>query len=267
MQLCIFSNDIINSSTSPLSYPGGKKHLWPYFREHLPSGTKELISPFVGGGAIELKCTANGIQVHASDKFEPLVNFWNHLIKDANLLVTKTLSIYPLTDEQRLFYHRTGLRHDLSIYSDLDRAAIFWCLNKQTFSGYTLSRGGRGSGVKSGKYFEQYRAWKNNNFTVSCSDCFDIIEQNNNIFMYLDPPYIEKEHFYGAANDDHFFDHERLASLLKEVKAPWVLSYGDHELIHEWYGNYEIQKPHWEYTLKNKGDAPECKELLILNTR
>ena len=272
MQLCIFSNQTVNSNTTPLSYPGGKKHLWPYFQGHLPSGVKEIVSPFVGGGAIELKCSVNGIKVHASDKFEQLVNFWSVLLKDADSLVTKTVSIYPLTDEQRLFHHRSKLEkesknEDGEPYTNLERAAIFWCLNKQTFSGYTLARGGRGSGLKSTKYFEQFRLWSNSNFTVACSDCFSIIERNNNTFMYLDPPYVEKEHFYGASGDDYSFDHERLASLLKEIKVPWILSYGDHELIHELYGNYEILKPQWQYTLKNKGDAPECKELLILNTR
>ena len=270
MQLSMFSK--ISSTRSPLAYPGGKKRLWPHFQTYLPSNVKEIISPFVGGGAIELKCTQQNIRVYASDKIEPLINFWDMLVKDANLLVTKTLEVYPLTDEERLFHHRSKLRKDGKNrngkpYTNLERAAIFWCMNKQSFSDLTLARGGRGKGLKSPKYFEKWRDWSNYNFFVSCSDGFSVIENNNDTFMYLDPPYIGKEHYYGCSGDDYSFDHERFASLLKEKKGPWILSYGDHELIHEWYSDYKIVKPQWQYSLKYEGNSPECKELLILNLK
>lgn len=254
----------LNSYESPIRYYGSKKKLWPEFKDYLPTDVDRLISPFIGGGSIELLCAVQGIQVQASDNFEPLVNFWRHFLSDANLLVTKTLEMYPLSDEDRLFYHTSRLSKDKTeLYTDLERAVIFWCLNKQSFSGNTLAKGGRGIPVKP-SCFEKFSDWKNDNISVNCLDCFSVIEQADT-FMYLDPPYIGKEDYYGASGSDRFFDHERLAKTLKEVKVPWIMSYGDHDVIRKLYRNYNILQPEWKYTTKNKGNSPKCSELLILN--
>ena len=45
--------------SSPLHYPGGKRWLFPILADILPP-FKEMVSPFFGGGSIELNFAARG---------------------------------------------------------------------------------------------------------------------------------------------------------------------------------------------------------------
>ena len=67
---------------SLLRYPGGKtralKHITPYF----PKNLTEIVSPFFGGGSIEIHYADQGVRVHGYEIFEPLVNFWQQVLKD-----------------------------------------------------------------------------------------------------------------------------------------------------------------------------------------
>ena len=66
---------------SPLRYPGGKsraaKHLVPMIEA---MGVTKMVSPFFGGGSVELECAARGIRVHGYDLFRPVVCVWQALM-------------------------------------------------------------------------------------------------------------------------------------------------------------------------------------------
>ena len=64
-----------------LRYPGGKFRGAEKIKKYIPTDTKEICSPFLGGGSVELLCANGGMRVYGYDKFEPLVDFWNCLIK------------------------------------------------------------------------------------------------------------------------------------------------------------------------------------------
>ena len=67
---------------SLLRYPGGKtralKHIIPYF----PKNLTEIVSPFFGGGSIEIHYASQGVRVHGYEIFEPLVNFWQQVLEN-----------------------------------------------------------------------------------------------------------------------------------------------------------------------------------------
>ena len=135
----------ILSHKSPLMYPGSKAKLWSTIQNYIPKDIPMIVSPFVGGASVELNCAARGIKVLAFDNFEPLVNFWNYFIKDANTVINKVLDIFPLSYEDKKHYFNTGLKpnqenHLGQACDDLERAAVFLCLNKQSFRGWTLAQ-------------------------------------------------------------------------------------------------------------------------------
>ena len=72
----------LKSSKSLLRYPGGKSRgaekIFEFIRQ---ADAKEICSPFLGGGSVELMCANKGMRVYGYDKFLPLVDFWNYLIK------------------------------------------------------------------------------------------------------------------------------------------------------------------------------------------
>jgi DNA adenine methylase len=85
---------------SPLRYPGGKYRAIELITSLVPSGVTELVSPFFGGGSIELNCAANGIRVYGYDSFKPLVAFWKLLQSDPQCLAEQVKSHHPLSQEE-----------------------------------------------------------------------------------------------------------------------------------------------------------------------
>ena len=80
--------------TSPIRYPGAKYWLSTRLDRYIPKGTKAVLSPFFGGGSVEMYLGLRGIQVYGYDLFQPVVNFWQHwlrsptaVIEDANGLL------------------------------------------------------------------------------------------------------------------------------------------------------------------------------------
>ena len=61
----------------PLRYAGGKSLAVGYIIEHLPSEVESLVSPFFGGGSVEIACARElGIPVRGYDVFGILTNYW-----------------------------------------------------------------------------------------------------------------------------------------------------------------------------------------------
>ena len=194
---------------SPLAYTGGKKKLWPLFQQYLPSDITEMVSPFIGGGAIELQCASQGIKVKAYDNFDLLVDFWQIFLEDAGKLGDYVSSIFPLGEKEGQFYVETKLS---TVADKFERAALVWCINKQTWSCRMFSAKSwkkKNQVAHTKQYFRKWSEWQNKNITVNHQDCFDTINENNGTFMYLDPPYIGLEDRYGKHGEDRSFDHDR----------------------------------------------------------
>ena len=251
------------SIDSPLRYIGSKKKLWPLVRSHIPSNVDTIISPFIGGASLELRSTASGFNIIGTDIFEPLTSFWQQFILDPNKVTTNAKDRFPLAKEEILSYQELGIPKELD---DLNRAVIYWLVNLQSYSGQALSTKSFGVSYTTKNTFNKYLTWQNNNVNIYQSDCFDTIEKYEGQFMYLDPPYIDKEHFYGQNNTERIFDHERLCNVLNQINNQWILSYGYHEHIEEMYSNYTILRPCYTSSLTNKtGKQTSVTELSILN--
>ncbi len=66
---------------APIRYPGGKSFAVGYIVELLPENVSRVISPFLGGGSVEVALANElGIKVIAFDIFDILVNFWQVLL-------------------------------------------------------------------------------------------------------------------------------------------------------------------------------------------
>ena len=86
---------------------------------------------------MELTCATNGIKVYGADAFEALTNFWRQAKENPTLLSERVRQYHPLTKPK--FY---SLQRDYtSIEYPLERAAVFYVLNRSSFSGTTLSGG------------------------------------------------------------------------------------------------------------------------------
>ena len=275
-----------------LRYPGGKFRGAKKIFEFIPTDTKEICSPFLGGGSVELLCANNGMKVYGYDKFKPLVHFWNCLIKNPDELAQLVAGWWStgtngLSEEfeERKEYQKLKAELLSPKPSQLERAALFYVINRTSFSGSALSGGvTHGNPRFTESSIQRILDFKdvNNteNITVECLDFTKSIEKNKQKLMYLDPPYWLESKLYGEKGDLNFQekDHLELFKILSKAKK-WILSYNDSEIVRETYRDYQIIPLKWAYGMKNyNGSAknkkgkkkekkimPESSEVLILN--
>jgi DNA adenine methylase len=103
---------------------------------------------------------------------------------------------------------------------------------------------------------------------IECDDFEKVIKRwdGEDVFMYIDPPYYiekSKDYYSGFSREDH----ERLLSLLKNVKCKWLLSGYANELydieLRE-YNRYEVDVV--KYSFWKRGEKkPRGQEVLWCN--
>ena len=259
-------------SKSLLRYPGGKSYavstLLPYF----PDNITEMVSPFFGGGSIELQCASMGINVYGYDIFEPLANFWQHVLDHKEALHARILEFpIPLPKEE---FYRIQKGYD-NLENRLEKAAHFYLLNRTSFSGTTFS-GGMSPSQKNWnvRCIEKLSKFSlggifgsSGKVTVGCEDFNISMDKHKDIFAYMDPPYLlDNSTLYGDRGSTHKdFDHIQFYQRVKTMTGKWALSYNNHPEMLELYKDYNIHTPTWRYSMKSKGGCKESYEILITN--
>jgi DNA adenine methylase len=240
--------DINYSVRSPLRYPGGKTRGVEFITQFFPANLDKLLSPFFGGGSIELFMASKGTLVYGYDIFNPLVEFWQCLTMHPNKLADKVEKYFPLPKNK--FYE---LQHTQTKFkTKLERAAVYYVLNRSSFSGATLSGGMSPEHPRfTVSSIERLRNFTNQNIIVGMATFKESLKKHPFTFTYLDPPYLIKSSLYGKKGNAHKdFDHEELAGILKE-REHWILSYNDCNEIRELYDGFHILTPNWKYGMSN----------------
>ena len=263
MLKAILKEQLWYSVRSPLRYPGGKSRAVNIIAKYIPKDTKKMCSPFFGGGSFEISCAQNGIMVYGYDSFQPLVDFWQILLDNPDKLANSVEKYRPL--KKAKFYELQKIQ--LEPKNKLERATLFFVLNRSSFSGSTLS-GGMASGGKDNNprftksSIERLRHFRLDNLSVEFRDFKKSIPRHKNMLLYLDPPYLIESKLYGRKGDLHKgFDHRGLAKILKN-RNNWILSYNNSKEIHEIYSDYTISYPDWKYGMSNDKTS---REVLILS--
>lgn len=260
---------------SPLRYGGGKSLAVGLIVEHLPQRLSRLVSPFLGGGSVELACALElGLEVRAFDIFDILVNFWQVLIKNpANLyeslsLLEPTAATYAaIKDELKNFWNERHKNPNNPPKIPLDSLT----LARDYYFNFNLSYGPGFLGWMSKIYASEtrYRAAlaklkalgenpRLQNLSVECADFRVAFERYPSDFFYLDPPYFlegDSRMFRGIYPMRNFpihhagFDHAALAECLKNHRGGFILSYNDCAFVREAYWDCKILEPKWQYTM------------------
>ncbi len=247
------------TARSPLRYPGGKTRGIPFITRFIPEDVQTILSPFLGGGAIELHLAAQGKQVYGYDVFTPLAEFWQCLLDMPRQLAAEVKKFYPLPKEH---FYKLQQTQTLLEYP-LQRAAVFFVLNRSSFSGSTLS-GGMSPGHPrfTLSAIERVNHFYNPNIRVAQMDFRKSLAQHPEIFAYLDPPYLVRSALYGKKGDTHrHFDHEALAAIL-HTRNRWLLSYNDSAEIRALYEGHTILTPCWKYGMSAD---KQSKEILVFS--
>ena len=265
---------------TPIRYAGGKsraiKHITPYV-----INVNKIVSPFLGGGSLEVHWASLGKEVIGYDLFDVLVNFWNVLLNNKEELVEKLKEITPTSEEysrikeilmkwdntQEMLkdWKTDHYKRDEVINLDNVTAAAYYYFNHNT--SYGPGYLGWGSSVyltekKWNDMIDKISKFELPKLSVEQGSFEEIIPKHNEDFLYLDPPYyLEKDSdnkmftgIYPMRNipiHHDGFDHELLRDLLKKHKGGFILSYNNCETIREYYKEFEFHYPSWNYSMGN----------------
>lgn len=252
---------------SPLRYAGGKSLAVGLVAELIPNSAKKLVSPFLGGGSVEIACAIElGLPVVGYDIFDILVNYWQVQLEKPETLYKRLLAFNPTREgfkevKDRLKEHWKNT-NKLGKY---DLAAHYYFNHNTSYGPHFL---GWPSSVylqkeRYQKMIDKVRNFRAENMKVECASFEEIMPKHRNDFLYCDPPYYldgDSKTFVGMYPHRNFpihhkgFKHELLRDLLMEHKGGFVLSYNDCSTIRKWYKGFEMSTPSWQYTF-SQGDT------------
>jgi len=270
------------ANATPLRYPGGKARLRPYLERLIRQNNlydAHYVEPFCGGAGIAIELLLGYVvsAIHINDFDRAVYAFWHQAIRHTDELcarIEQTPCTMETWHEQKSIY----VKRETANLAELGFATFF--LNRTNRSGILEA------GVIGGK--GQAGTWKiNARYNVSdlirriqaigsLRSRIHVYNQDARIFLeevqpilppkslvYLDPPYVEKgpglylNHFKEG-------DHRSLAMWVRtKLQRPWLVSYDDHPLIRECYGNrteLEMNLPYSAY-----GNARRGKELVYFS--
>lgn len=266
---------------SPLRYGGGKSLAVGLIIEHFPSDITRLISPFLGGGSVEIAAVELGLSVKAFDIFDILVNFWQVLLENPVRLYELLRTLEPTQEAYCVI--KSELKAHYKNEARLDK----FTLARDYYFNFNLSYGPGFLGWMSKIYANKARYLKmlekvrdfarevgldsriqsedssqiqreNSRFSVECASFESAFRAYPHDFFYCDPPYFldgDSKMFRGIYPMRNFpihhngFKHERLRELLRAHKGRFILSYNDCAWVREAYKDFKILTPKWQYTM------------------
>ncbi len=264
--------DGIGRMHTPLCYPGGKSNARSVIMPHIKRRHLQniIISPFLGGGSIEIEFLNAGACIVAADSFKPLIDFWQELKANGASLARRALKHHPMETREHFYEVRNRLKDGRSE----DIASDFYVVNRCSFSGLTLSGGWSPNCNK--KFspaiirrlaeMDLRRAeFLHADFTKS------LAWASPSNFIFADPPYAldgPKNNLYGTAGSHHAdFDHEGFAALMMAHRAAggeFLITYNDCELVRRLYEGCRFVNVEWRYYM-NK--TRESNEVLVFSEK
>ncbi len=252
---------------SPLRYAGGKSLAAGLIVELLPENTKRIISPFFGGGSIEI-CCANelGLPVIGYDIFDILMNYWDVQLHDPVALYERLAKFSPT--RATFAEVKARLKEHWTTDNKLDRLdlAAYYYFNSNTSYGPHFLGWPSDIYLEPKRYkgmIEKVRDFRAETLQVDCKKFEEVIPLYKNDLLYCDPPYYldgDSKTFIGMYPHRNFpihhngFKHELLRDMLREHKGGFILSYNDCTTIREWYKGFNMSTPKWQYTF-SQGDT------------
>ena len=272
------------SLKTPLRYPGGKSRACTKIESYFPdlSKYKEYREPFLGGGSVALYVTQKfpHLKIWVSDLYEPLVNFWQVLQREGNTLSTALINLknkYPDQESARnLFDDAKELVNDQE-YATIDRAIAFYVVNKCSFSGLTESSSFSKQASDANftiRGLEKLPEYSKliSNWNISKNSYEILLNDQDDVFLYMDPPYEIKHNLYGKKGKLHkLFDHDDFASDCNSSEMDMLVSYNSDQLVKDRFQSSKWSAGEFDltYTMRSVGtymrDQKDRKELMLFN--
>lgn len=266
------NNRIYKSSLHPIiKWSGGKKDEIKLFIHHIPNNINIYLEPFIGGGAVYFHLQHNKNVIN--DVHKELIDFYNSIKNGYSEDIYKFMQ--ENKNEEDVYYK---VRDNYEITNELDNAKRFYYLRKTCYRGMMRYNSKGGFNIPFGKYKTvNYEELKNKNYeellqnTEILNKNFDYIFNNyndDNNFMFLDPPYDSEFTNYGYCSFGKE-EHKKLAECFKNTKIKCLMIIGKTDFITNLYKDYIVDEYDKKYRFKlhsgRVGDEINTKHLIIKN--
>jgi DNA adenine methylase len=272
----------LKSYKTPLRYPGGKSRALSKIFQFAPDLTKvkQYREPFLGGGSVALEMSKRYplMDIWVNDLYEPLYNFWCVLQHDVDELYETLFdlkSVYCNQDAARCLFDAMKEAINNKDITDVERAVAFYVVNKCSFSGLTESSSFSAQASDSNfsmnginkliEYSHMIESWTITNLSYE-----ELLTDDKDVFLYLDPPYDIKDNLYGKSGDMHKrFDHDDFAKQCDHHTSPMLISYNSDQIVKDRFKEWSVSEFAHTYTMRSVGcyntEQASRKELVLLN--
>ncbi len=245
-----------------ISWIGGKKLLRKKVLEQFPDPETygRYIEVFGGAGWVLFSRDKHAPMEVFNDVNGELINLYR-VVKYHPEALQKELEWLFMSREQ--FFDE--LNRNTRGLTDIQRAARFFCLIKESFGADCKSFGVRSRVMKKTVDYLKEVSDRLNRVVVENHDFEQLIKTYDrpDALFYLDPPYYEAEKYYPDRFNPE--DHGRLRDCLGNIKGKFVLSYNDCQQIRNLYEGYTVIEVDRADNLVNKSESRRYKELIIKN--
>ena len=245
-----------------ISWIGGKKLLRKKILEQFPDpdSFKRYIEVFGGAGWVLFANDKHAAMEVFNDANGELINLYR-IVKHHPEALQKELEWLLLSREQ--FFDE--LNRNTRGMTDIQRAARFYCLIKESFGADCKSFGVRTRDMQKAVDYLKDVSDRLNRVVIESQDFERLIKTYDRpeALFYLDPPYYEAEKYYPDRFNPE--DHKRLRECLGGIKGKFVLSYNDCPRIRELYEGYTLVEVERADNLVTKSESRKYKELIIKN--
>lgn len=275
---------------SMIRYPGSKAKLAEYITSRFPESMQfalwsdkagwEYREPFFGAGAVGfsvMDVLAPRCPIWINDLDSGMCALWRSVKEHPRDLARLISNFAPSTD---LFYKFKELDGD-PLPNFLWQGFRKLALHRMSYSGLGVMSGGPLGGRNQSSEYNVNCRWNPERIIENLSSLNELLNRFKNVqitnldfgevikdapaecFIYADPPYYEKgPELYKHSMSEA--DHARLAGLLRETKATWVLSYDEHPAIRELYSWATFEQIELKYTTAfSRGSRPKNQEVII----
>jgi len=229
---------LLKNPKTPLLYPYDKPRAASLVASHIPEDTKRIVSPFLGGGSIELALAARGYEVDANTSSRLLYDFWDCVQRDPERVYQMAMGFHPIADP-KLFYMLQK-----KIYQPHDefmRAALFYIL-ALCAENHAATSGNIEPGTPS---FNQLRLMQMSKFECEginfcLGDAIKLIKESEDFLVCVPPPYIASGYTNAIVIPEApQINHADFAELMSD-REDWMILYNYHENLRDLYPDNQL---------------------------
>ena len=254
-----------------VKWSGGKSDEIKQFEKYIPPEYDTYLEPFIGGGSVYFYLKPKKAVI--SDVHTELIDLYQSISEGKSNEIYEFMQNSPNDEET---YYK--IRDTMPIDTKLDSAKRFYYQRKTCFRGMLrYNRHGKFN-IPFGRYKTiNYSDLQNKDYedllskTEIVNKSFEYIFENynnENNFMFLDPPYDSEFTDYGYCK----FEKEeqiKLATLFKNTKIKCLMIIGKTQFIEDLYKDYIVGEYDKKYRFKlhsgRIGDEINTKHLIIIN--